>query len=173
MTMTTIAVAIYNSHEEAEAAIKNLQRAGFDMKKLSIIGKDYHMEQHVVGYYNIGDRAKFFGKFGAFWGGLAGMLFGAAFLFVPVIGHIVILGPFASVLAGGIQGAVLGGGLSALAGALIGLGIPKDSVLRYETALKADKFLLVAHATGDELARARDILARTGPASLDQHSVEA
>jgi hypothetical protein len=60
-----------------------------------------------------------------------------------------------------------------LAGALIGLGIFKDSVLRYETALKADKFLLVAHATGDELARARDILARTAAASLDQHSVEA
>jgi hypothetical protein len=27
------------------------------MKKLSIVGKDYHTEEHVVGYYNAGDRA--------------------------------------------------------------------------------------------------------------------
>lgn len=50
------------------------------------------------------------------------------------------------------------GGLSALGAALVGIGIPKDSVLQYETALKADKFLLVAHGTQDEVARAREVL---------------
>ena len=34
---------------------------------------------------------------------------------------------------GGLQGAVVVGGVSALAGALMSIGIPKDSVLRYET----------------------------------------
>jgi len=42
------------THTEAEAGIKELQKAGFDMKKLSIVGKDYHPEEHVVGYYNAG-----------------------------------------------------------------------------------------------------------------------
>ena len=59
---------------------------------------------------------------------------------------------------------------SALAGALIGIGVPKDSVLRYETALKADKFLVVAHGTAEDIVRARDLLRRTGAASVDQHT---
>jgi uncharacterized membrane protein len=87
MSTTDIAVAIYDSHEKAERAVKTLQRGGFDMKKLSIIGKDYHTEEHVVGYFNGGDRAKFFGKLGAFWGGLAGMLFGAALVGRPISCH--------------------------------------------------------------------------------------
>ena len=44
-------VGIFDSHIKAETSIRELQRAGFDMKKLSIVGKDYHPEEHVVGYY--------------------------------------------------------------------------------------------------------------------------
>ena len=62
-------VAIFESHDRAEDAIRELQKSGFDMKKLSIIGKDYHTEENVVGYYNTGDRMKYWGKLGAFWGG--------------------------------------------------------------------------------------------------------
>ncbi|MFI5374180.1 MAG: general stress protein, partial [Candidatus Rokuibacteriota bacterium] len=54
----TAVVGIYRSHTEAEKSVKELQRSGFDMKKLSIVGKDYHTEEHVVGYYNTGDRMK-------------------------------------------------------------------------------------------------------------------
>ena len=63
-------VAIYKSHTEAEAGVKELQHSGFDMKKLSIVGRDYHTDEHVIGYYNAGDRMKYWGKMGAFWGGI-------------------------------------------------------------------------------------------------------
>jgi hypothetical protein len=72
-------VGIYKSHIEAEAAVRELQKSGFDTKKLSVVGKDYHTDEHVVGYYNVGDRMKAWGKTGAFWGGLWGLLFGSAF----------------------------------------------------------------------------------------------
>ena len=49
-------VASYASHEDAEKAVKELQRSGFDMKKLSIVGKDFHTDEHPVGFYNMGDR---------------------------------------------------------------------------------------------------------------------
>jgi len=49
---------VYNSHTEAEASIKQLEWSGFDLKKLSIVGKDYHTEEHVVGYYTASDRMK-------------------------------------------------------------------------------------------------------------------
>jgi uncharacterized membrane protein len=80
-------VAVYPSHTAAEAAIKELQQSGFDMKKLSIVGRDYHTDEHVVGYYNAGDRMKVWGKTGAFWGGLWGLLFGSAFFWVPGLGR--------------------------------------------------------------------------------------
>jgi hypothetical protein len=60
-------VALYDTHEEAEQAVKKLQKSGFDMKQLSIVGKDYHTAETVVGYYNIGDRMKSWGGTGAFW----------------------------------------------------------------------------------------------------------
>ena len=63
-------VGIFNSHTEAEKSVKELQRAGSDMKKLSIVGKDYHPEEHVIGYYNVGDRMAVWGKMGAFLGGV-------------------------------------------------------------------------------------------------------
>ncbi len=171
MTKTDIAVAVYGNHTQAESAVKALQRAGFDMKKLSIIGRDYHTEEHVVGFLNAGDRAKFMGKLGVFWGGLMGMLFGSALLFVPVVGHVIILGPLAATIFGGLQGAVLGGGASALVGALMAIGIPKDSVLRYETALKSDKFLLIVHGDAQEIKRAYELLTTSGLASFDHHTV--
>jgi uncharacterized membrane protein len=148
------AVALYDEHTRAENAVKALQRAGFDMKKISIIGKDYESEEHIIGFLNAGDRAKFVGKYGAFWGVLMGVLFGSAPMFVPIMGHIVILGPLAAMIVGVVQGAVVVGGVSALAGALTSIGIPKDSVLRCETALQANKFILMVHGDNQEISRA-------------------
>jgi uncharacterized membrane protein len=164
-----VAVALYDQHTQAENAVKTLQRAGFDMKKISIIGKDYETEEHVVGFLNAGDRAKIFGKYGAFWGGLIGVLFGSALMFVPVVGHIIVLGPVAAMLFSGLQGAAVVGGVSALVGALMSIGIPKDSVLQYETALKANKFILMVHGDGQEIARARDVLKSSGLSSFEQY----
>src|SRR5271166_4598698 len=151
-------VAIYPSHTAAEAAIKELQQSGFDMKKLSIVGRDYHTDEHVVGYYNAGDRMKVWGKTGAFWGGLWGLLFGSAFFWVPGLGPLLVAGPLVSWIIGALEGAVLVGGLSAVGAGLYSLGIPKNSVVQYEAALKADKFLVLAHGTADDVAKARGIL---------------
>jgi uncharacterized membrane protein len=162
-------VAIFNIHTEAEAAVKELQKAGFDMKKLSIVGKDYHSEEHVVGYYNTGDRVKYWGKLGAFWGGLWGFLFGSALFFIPGIGPIVVGGPLVAWIIGALEGAVIIGGLSAIGAALYGMGIPKDSVLKYETSLKSNKFLLVAHGTREEVEKAKTILETTSATETTIH----
>lgn len=165
MSEINSAVAIYNTHLEAEDAIKELQKAGFEMKHLSIVGKDYHSNEHVVGYYNTGDRMKNWGKFGAFWGGLWGGLWGivfaSGFFIIPGIGPIVVGGPLVAWIIGVLEGAVIVGGLSSFGAALYSIGIPKDSVLKYETSLKSDKFLLVAHGTGQEVEKAKGILETT------------
>jgi len=172
MPDTNAVVAIYDTHAAAEEAIAELKRSGFEMTKLSVIGKDYHTEEHVVGYYNAGDRMKYWGKMGAFWGGLWGLLIGAAFFWVPGIGPLVVAGPIAAWIVGALEGAVVVGGLSVLGAGLYSLGIPKDSIVEYETAVKADKFLLVVHGTADESAKAEEILARTKAAEVTDHPLE-
>jgi hypothetical protein len=163
------AVAIYNSHTEAEAAVKELQKSGFDMKRLSIVGKDYHKEEHVVGYYNTGDRMRYWGKLGAFWGGVWGFVLGSGFFLIPGIGPVLVAGPLVSWIVGALEGAAITGGVSAFGAALYSVGIPKNSVVEYETALKADKFLVIAHGTADDVKRAKSILERTRTAALAAH----
>jgi uncharacterized membrane protein len=162
-------VATYNTHTEAEEAVKEIQRSGFDMKKLSIIGKDYHADEHVVGYYNTGDRVRYWGKLGAFWGGFWGLLFGSAFFIIPGLGPLVVGGPLVSWIIGALEGAVIIGGLSAVGAALYSIGIPKDSIIKYETSLKSNKFLIVAHGTTDEVEQVRDILEKSKATETEIH----
>ncbi len=129
MTKNDSIVATYASHETAEAAIKELEQSGFDLKKLSIVGRDYHTDEHVVGYYNAGDRMKYWGGVGAFWGWIWGLLFGTAFFAIPGIGPLVMAGPIVGWIVAALEGAVVVGGLSALGAGLVSLGIPKDSIL--------------------------------------------
>lgn len=172
MSRQNSTVAIFKDHTDAERAVKELQKAGFDIKKLSVVGKDYHSDEHVVGYYNTGDRMRYWGKLGAFWGGLWGLLFGSALFFVPGIGPIVVGGPIVMWIVGALEGAVVVGGISAVGAALYSIGVPKDSVLRYETSLKANKFLLVVHGTVDEVERASAILKGTDAIETTVHTAE-
>jgi len=158
MTKNEPVVTVYNTHAEAEETVKALQKAGFDMKKLSIIGRDYHTEENAVGYYNTGDRMKRWGKIGAFWGGFWGLLFGGAFFWVPGIGQVLVAGPLVTAIVGALEEAALVGGLGVIGAGLYGVGIPKDSVIKYETALKADKFVVIAHGTPDEISRAKQVM---------------
>ena len=162
-------VAIFAQHSGAENAVKELKESRFDIKKLSIVGSDYHSNEDVVGFYNVGDRMKYWGKMGAFWGGIWGMFFGAAFLVIPGIGPIIAAGPVVAWIVGALEGAIMVGGISALGAGLFSLGIPKDTVVKYETSVKAGKFLLIAHGTTDEVQRARNVLQSTGAEEINVH----
>ena len=161
-TKTNCAVAVFKSHVEAETAVKELQKSGFDMEKLSIIGRDYHTDEHVIGYYNAGDRMKY-------WGGFWGLLFGSAFFFIPGVGPLLFAGPVVSYIVGALEGAVVVGGLSALGAGLYSMGIPKNSIIQYETAVKSGKYVLIAHGSDMETIHAREVLKNTDHDSLAEH----
>jgi len=67
MTKTNSVVAIYGNSHPSGGSSQGTPKVWCDMKKLSIVGKDYHTDENVVGYYNAGDRMKYWGKQGAFW----------------------------------------------------------------------------------------------------------
>ena len=103
-SLTDHTIAVYGSHEQAETALKILQNADYDMRNLSIIGQNYETEEHPLGFVNSGDRMLTWGKFGAFWGSIWGLLFGSAMLFVPGLGYLV----FGGWIVSAIEGAVIG-----------------------------------------------------------------
>ena len=151
---------VFDNHAAAEDAIRTLGKSSFDMKKLSLVGKGYHSEERPMGFYTAGDRIKAWGGTGAFWGGIWGLLLAPAVFVLPGLGVVGMAGPIVATLVGALEGAVVVGGLSALGAALTQIGVPKDQVIKYEAALKVDKYLLVVHGSAEDQEKARSVLAQ-------------
>ena len=158
MTTPNLPVYLFNTHQDAENAIRSLSDAGFNMKKLSLVGKGWHTEEQAMGFYSSGDRIKSWGGRGAFWGSLWGLLFSPAVFILPGIGLLALAGPVVVALVSALEGAVVVGSISALGAAMMQIGVPKDQAIKYETALKVDKFVLLIHGTAAEVAQARSVL---------------
>jgi hypothetical protein len=161
MSETSTLISIFKTHKDAEKAIKLFHSSGFDMKIISIVGKGRHTKEQVIGICTSGTRIKFWSKLGAFWGGLFGLLFGSALFTIPGIGHIIILGPLAGWILGALEGAAVGGGLTALGAALYNLGIPKHRATKYESAIKSDQYMIIAHGKNEVIQKAKEIIDKT------------
>lgn len=110
-------------------------------------------------------RSKFsdsrWGKFGAFWGAIWGLIFAPAVFLIPGIGVMAMAGPVVTALVSALESAVVVGGLSALGSALVELGVQKDQAIKYEVAIKADQFVLLVHGSKYEIERAHSVLEGT------------
>jgi hypothetical protein len=166
-------LAIYDTHIGAEEALKKLQQAGIDMRTLSIIARDCSTSEQAVGFYDTGDRMKYWGKTGAFWGGFWGLLFGSAFFTIPGVGPVLVAGPLVTGIVGSLEGAAILGGLSIIGAALYGMGVPKNSVIKYEMAVKRNKFILMVYGDALEAEEARGIIASTWPINVTLHEGQA
>jgi hypothetical protein len=162
-------VAVFGDVQGVDVAVKKLARAGMRIEHLSVIGKGSHSEERLVGFYDVGDRTTFWGKRGAFWGDLWSLFDGGVSLTIPVLGHVMILGYLAPIVASAVDGAIMAGGLSPLGAALYSAGAPRESIVQYEQAVKADGFLVIVHGAVEELARARGLLLQDNPSRLDLH----
>ncbi len=151
-------VYAFKTHFEAENAVRLLGLSGFDMRHLSVIGMGFHSEEHPIGFYTKGDRIRALGKFGAFWGAIWGLLFAPAVFVLPSIGVTAFSGPIVASLVSALEGAVVLGGLSALGTAMLEFGVNHEQAIKYETAIKADQFLLLIHGSSDEIERAYNLL---------------
>lgn len=151
-------VAVYPDHASAEDAVKALEGAGFSLNHISIMGRDFQVSETPIGFVTTGDVAAQGASAGAWAGGIFGLLMGAAFLILPGVGPVVIAGPLAAALLGGVEGALAGAAIGGIAGALVGLGVSKEHAIKYETELKAGKFVVALRGTPEEVARAQETL---------------
>ena len=154
---TSTVIGTFPDHASAEDAVLRLQQEGIPMQNLSIIGKDFRAVERPLGFVTTGTVAGEGAKIGAWTGGIFGLLVGAAFLILPGVGAVVIAGPLAAALLGGVEGALAGAAFGGLTGALVGLGVSKEKAIRYESQVKAGKFLVTLRGDGQQVERAKSL----------------
>lgn len=158
MSQENSIVGVYENMVAAEAAVRVLDQGGFPVNQISIIGQNLQSEKEVHGYITTGDVAKSGAGTGAWMGGIFGLLIGAAFIWVPGFGPLIVAGPFAAALLGGVEGAVAGAAGGGLLGALVGWGVSKQHIVKYEEHLKGGKYLVIAHGSQEEIEKAKSVL---------------
>lgn len=159
-TIPDAVVAVYASEAELTTAIKHLEHERYDMASISVLGTGMSQERHIIGFETQRTHATRWAK----WGGLWGWIFGAL-IFIPGVGHVAIGGYLLVVMISAGIGATGG----ALGGALTSMGIPKDGIPVYESDLRSERFLVIAHGTRGEVDRAHALLDETTHERLDHH----
>jgi len=148
-----LVVAVFPTQLEAEKAVERLVDKDFPMDMLSILGKSESAGDDVLGIYytGVGERMKGWGARGALWGGIWGLLAGAAGVFmIPGLGAVLAAGPVVEAIAGAIAGAAVTGGamagaaaLSQLAVALRRMGIPEKRLRGLHEAVDRGRYVVI------------------------------
>lgn len=162
-------IAVFADHGAAENAVRRLTQDGFAVDSLSVLGKAYDRGDKAVGFFDTGGKVRFWGERGAFWGRLWSLFSGGLFVTVPAVGHVIVLGGLATRAMSAVDDANRAGGSNAIGIALSGIGIPSDSVIQYEFAVKADGYIVMAHGAGTDFAHARGVLVASDSARIDTH----
>lgn len=167
------AVGVFDTIGQAEEALRQLTEKGIPAEKMSILARDMQCEKKVHGFVTSCDVAKQVAGTSAWFGGLFGVLVGAAFVWVPGVGPLVIAGSLTSVLLGGIEGAVGAAAVGGVLGWLSSLGISKQHIVKYEDHIKAGKYLLFVQGTNEELDKAHEALNAADAVEVNMHRGEA
>jgi len=148
-------IAVCATHEAAQQLVAALNRAGFDMTKVSLVGKGFASPEGAHGFFTIGERVKSWAATGSLWGAGWGLMLGAAIVVMPPIGVVTAAGPFVAMLLAVLEGAAVVGGVSAIAAVLANIGVSPERAANYESDVKADRFLVIVHGSAADIARAR------------------
>lgn len=162
-------IAIYRTFAETEVAIRQLQDAGFHLKRISVIGKDDGTDKHIATCYNTGHGLKYHAKSDSSWMRIRDLLSSWGFFWSMESGPMHVVGPLVQTIVAIQEGRGGMEGMSAIGAALSGIGIPKDSIVQYEEALMNNQLLLCARGPLDEIDRAHAVLMESKPINGTLH----
>lgn len=171
-----VVLGIFNDEQAAQRALDTLVESDFPLDRVSILGQAGASGDDPLGIYyaNAGERMKGWGSMGALWGGLFGLLSGAAGLFVlPGIGAVFAFGPIAEALVGGAAGAGVGGGamvggaaLSGLTQAVHRMGVPEERLDQLHQRLQQGEYVVMLIVNREEADESAGLLEAAGAEPL-------
>jgi uncharacterized membrane protein len=101
------------------------------------------------------------------------MLVGAAFLWIPGFGPLMVAGRLASLLLevlSSMAGAVIGAAYGGVSGTLAGWGVSQEHIFKYAEHIRAGKHLVIVNGKPEEVAHARSMLQDAGATALQIHA---
>jgi hypothetical protein len=171
-TPRQVTLGFFPNAEQADRAVRRLADADYPLDRASVLGKAQSSGDDPLGIYypNAGERMKGWGSMGALWGGLWGVLSGAAGMFlVPGVGPVVAAGPIVNAITGGVAGAGLAGGamtgaaaLSHVATAAHRMGVPEERLQDIHDAVDAGEVLVMLIADREDMPRWTEALEEAG-----------
>ena len=174
-----VMIARFADPDHAGEAVEALIERDYPMDMISMLGRPAAVGDDPLGIYyrTSGERMRGWGKLGAFWGGIWGLLAGAAGLFVvPGLGFIAAAGPVVDALAGAAAGAAGGGGAMAGAGAVSHLitamhraGIPEEELQRLHKAIENGEYVLMLRCRSHECDQYRPVVKQAGADEILDH----
>ncbi|WP_409294673.1 general stress protein [Peribacillus sp. SCS-26] len=134
-------IGVYDTQEEAKAAVDDLKKQGYSQNEISIVAKDIEGLGAEANQVKAGDRDGVMA--GAATGGavgLAGLFLGLSYLAIPGIGPILAAGPIITILGGAVAG--MSTGASGLTKALDAVGLNEEQVRQYVEDIKNGKIIV-------------------------------
>ncbi len=175
--MAKTVVAIFDRHDYAENAARQIEEQGMRTADISIVAKQGEEQEYGAGtgrgddgrtsmtmenrQRGVNDNISDGVVTGGILGGLAGILIGAGSMVVPGLGIVAAAGPITGLIAGTVTGGIVGG--------LVDLGIPENKSRQYETDIKAGKILFSMRAEDENVNRVASILRNNGAISVDSY----
>lgn len=150
-------IAVYDSHEKAVSALKNLANQNFPMKSVSLIGKSEMIDDHIH-LKSLTSAKNAPALIGMSAGTLIGLLSGIGVFTIPGFGFLYGAGALVGAI-GGFDLGLITGGLSTI---FIHLGIKKDHVVKYEEHLNQGKFIIIINGEVEDVLKAEKILHTEG-----------
>lgn len=167
MTDKHICAAIYPTPEVAEKAFAKLQSANFGAEHLSFVGRDYWSD--MVGSRSTTERFKHRGARGAYWENLWSLLSGWGVFCLYENGPLLVAGPLARTIQAAQDAEGIDRPADGFESGLHNIGVPEDSIARYEKALLSDRILLFVLGSLTEIECAQGIIAGTGALNHSLH----
>jgi hypothetical protein len=158
MSKQNATVVICRSHRSAEAVVNALQESAYDVQKLAIIGRDCSAPPKRPAEAPAALEVKQRAELRSFWCRMWRRLPGGTFINVRGIGPVLVAGAIADWLAATGTDLMVQDGRDPLRTGLIRIGVPRGSSIKYEAALQADYYLVVAYGRPGEVMRAKEIM---------------
>jgi heat induced stress protein YflT len=177
MNATKTVVGVFDSMQQAEDVVRQLERDGFSRDDVSIVGhkdtsgRDTGADMatgSVTGASGTGSSVVADAGIGAALGGVGGLLLSFAALAIPGVGPVLAFGPLVAALGGAGIGAVAGG----LIGALTEAGVPEEEAHYYAEGVRRGHVLVTVRTTEERAERAREVLDSSGAVDVEGRASE-
>lgn len=157
---------LFDSYDDARAAVKALEDAGVSSDDISIVSHKDGKEDVEGQGNNAAEGAGTGAGIGAAAGGAGGLLAGLGLLAIPGVGPVVAAGWLAATAAGAVAGAVAGGAAGGIVGAMIESGVSENDAHLYAEGVRRGGSLVVAKVDEDKVAASEAILSRSRAVDL-------